>query len=254
MSRSLAVRPVEFCRAPSYPGVPVVGGFPGRRYAGCVLERMRRGLARPLVVFGLYSSIHLGASADDSKTPDPPPREGEKEPRARPAPVRTLSATEVHALVADLERAHVETAQMVKGDVAGQMGFLTEEEGRALLAAFFEKNGFRIAPDVRVRGDGLDLLVDGFDAEARVGFEYLGPRDPHAWNFEPGETDASPAVLAEIELARARRERAILVLDGRNYAYDVESMDHLPAKSEAIRRLLEDVRRFLVWVAEENAR
>ncbi len=252
MSPRLEVRAVDGYRTPDYPGLAAPAGFARERYAGNVLDRMRHGLARPLVVFGLYASLTLGATADDDPPPDPVAREGKEDPGPDDSGVRMLTPEEIDGLVCGLEKAQIETGIMVRGEVSGQMGFLTEEEGRGLLSAFFRKNGLAIADDVRVRLPGTEFTADGFDAASGLGFEFLGPVDPSAWEFQPAESDLGPEAVRELELEKSRRERAILVLDGRNYSYNVQHMGHLPSKAEAVARLLEDVRRFFVWLAEEG--
>ena len=251
MSPRLEVRPVGDYRSPDYPGLPAPPAFARSRYSGSVLDRMRQGLARPLVVFGLYAGLTLGAAADDDP-PQPVPREGKKEPAPGAEEIRLLTPAEIAGLVCGLEQAAEEVRLAVPGQIAGESGRLTEEEGRALLEAFFRKNGMEVARDFRVPLPGLDFTADGFDEASRVGFEYLGPADPAAWEFTPLETDLPPEAIRELEIEKARRDRAILVLDGRNYQYNVRFMGNLPSKAEAIDRLLEDVRRFFLWLAEEG--
>ena len=251
MSPRLEVRAVESYRFPDYPGSPAPPSFARSRYAESVLDKMRRGLARPLVVFGLYASLTLGASADDDP-PVPVPREGREEPGPDGTSVRLLTPLEVSGLVCGLDEATGDLGAEIEGKVRGQMGHLTEEEGRAVLEAFFRKNGVEIARDVRVRAPGLDFTADGFDEASGLGFEFLGPAQPADWQFTPLEADLPPAAVRELELEKARRERAILVLDGRNYAYNVRYMSNLPTKAQVVERLLEDVRGFFVWIAQEG--
>ncbi len=251
MSPRLEVRAVGEYRSPDYPGLPAPPAFVHSRYAGSVLDKMRQGLARPLVVFGLYASMTLGAAADDDP-PVPVPREGREEPGPDGTGVRLLTPLEVSALVCGLDEATGELHAELLGRVRGVMGHLTEEEGRAVLEAFFRKNGIEIARDVRVRAPGLDFTADGFDETSGVGFEFLGPAQPDIREFIPIEADLPPAAVRELELEKARRGRAILVLDGRNYAYNVQYMSSLPTKAQVVERLLEDVRGFFVWLAQEG--
>ncbi|MCG8422727.1 MAG: hypothetical protein MJE77_32840 [Proteobacteria bacterium] len=54
----------------------------------------------------------------------------------------------------------------------------SEAVARTILARRFRASGFRILHDVRVRSDGdraFDLTVDGYDPDARVGYEYIAP-------------------------------------------------------------------------------
>lgn len=57
---------------------------------------------------------------------------------------------------------------------------VSEPVARALLARRFRDAGFRIRYDVRLRGTPereFDFTVDGYDPDARVGFEYIDPRE-----------------------------------------------------------------------------
>ncbi|MBI4618510.1 MAG: hypothetical protein HY720_33240 [Planctomycetes bacterium] len=255
MRRTLAVQPAIVYEPPDYPGVPVCRDFARRRYAPTVLDAIRNGLSRPLVVFGLFTCLSLPAAGDD-KSKDGPGIQGEAEPKdgeqaARPE-IRGLDREEIARLVCGLGEVREETAHFEKGDVAGAAGYLTEEEGRALLAAYFEKNGFSILAEAPIRDRGVEFTADGFDRERQVGFEFLGHQDPGAWEFAPAESDLGEDEARELELAKARGGRAILVLDGRRYQYNIESMSHLPSKSEVVDRLLDDVRSFFVWLSDQG--
>ncbi|MBI4618511.1 MAG: hypothetical protein HY720_33245 [Planctomycetes bacterium] len=258
MTRPLDVRTVDAYAPPDYPGVPVCPDFSRRRYAPTVLDAIRNGLSRPLVVFGLFTCLSLPAAADDKKKDAPgvhgeaDPKEKDKEKGERPE-VRMLTRSEIEKLVSALEQVQEEVAPNVEGGLrAGQAGFLTEEEGRALLAAFFAKNGFAIEKDRALRDRQVEFSVDGFDASRQVGFEFLGPQNPGAWEFTPVETDLAEAEARELELAKARGGRAILVLDGRRYRYNIDGMFELPSKSAIVDRLLDDVRSFFVWLADQG--
>jgi hypothetical protein len=50
---------------------------------------------------------------------------------------------------------------------------MTESEGCALLTARFVRAGFAIARDVPFEIAGTTVHLDGWDAGARVGFEYI---------------------------------------------------------------------------------
>ncbi|MBI4618513.1 MAG: hypothetical protein HY720_33255 [Planctomycetes bacterium] len=254
MTRPLSVRTVALYEPPDYPGVPVCRDFARRRYAPTVLDAIKNGLSRPLVVFGLFTCLSLPVSGDDKKK-DGPAIQGESDPKggdkdAKPE-IRMLSRDEVEKLVCGLDQIRQETGPQVRGEVASLSGFLTEEEGRSLLAAFFEKNGFAIRNDVPLRDRQVDFVVDGFDASRQVGFEFIGPQDPGAWEFVPAENDLSETEARELDLAKARGGRAILVLDGRRYRYDI-SYSGLPSKGEIVDRLQEDLRSFFVWLADQG--
>ncbi len=252
MSPRLEVRSVDAYRTRDYPGVRPPVAFARTRYSGSVLERMRHRLERPLVVFGLFASLQLGASADDDPPPPPVHQEGVDDPLPGDAAIRVPGPAEIAALVCGLEAVAPELEPMVAGRIAGSMGHLTEEEGRAVLEAFFAKNGFAIERDVRVALPGVSFTADGFDSKAGIGFEFLGPSAPGSYDFQPAETDLTPEAVRELELQKARGDRAVLVLDGRNYAYNVRYYGALPSKAVVIERLVEDVRRFMEWLAREG--
>ncbi|MBI4618512.1 MAG: hypothetical protein HY720_33250 [Planctomycetes bacterium] len=255
MIRPLQVRPALRYEPPDYPGIPVCPDFSRRRYAPTVLDAIKNGLSRPLVVFGLFTCLSLPVSGDDKKK-DTPGIQGESDPKggdndAKPE-IQLLSRDEVEKLICGMEKAQQQEDLPMPGRVASRAGYLTEEEGRALLEAFFAKNGFRIEKDAALRDREVEFSADGFDASRQVGFEFLGPQDPGAWEFAPVETDLSEAEAKELDLAKARGGRAILVLDGRRYQYNVSYRNELPSKSEVVDRLLEDVRSFFVWLADQG--
>ncbi|MHB2015681.1 MAG: hypothetical protein ACYCW6_01910 [Candidatus Xenobia bacterium] len=50
---------------------------------------------------------------------------------------------------------------------------LTEAAGCRVLKSLFESAGYKIAEMVRLAEGGLDMVVDGWDAEKRVGYHFL---------------------------------------------------------------------------------
>ncbi len=54
---------------------------------------------------------------------------------------------------------------------------LSETEGCDLLAKLFRARGYAIARNVRFHEYGVEFDIDGWDAKARVGFEYLTSED-----------------------------------------------------------------------------
>jgi hypothetical protein len=50
---------------------------------------------------------------------------------------------------------------------------VTEAEGCALLLAKFTEAGYAIAPDFRFHEGDIEVDLDGWDASARVGYEYI---------------------------------------------------------------------------------
>ncbi len=54
---------------------------------------------------------------------------------------------------------------------------LSEAEGCDLLARVFRARGYTIARNLQFREYGVEFHIDGWDAKARVGFEYLTSED-----------------------------------------------------------------------------
>jgi len=54
---------------------------------------------------------------------------------------------------------------------------LSEAEGCDLLARVFRARGYAIVRNLQFREYGVEFHVDGWDAKARVGFEYLTSED-----------------------------------------------------------------------------
>ena len=54
---------------------------------------------------------------------------------------------------------------------------LNETEGCDILARIFKARGYRLQRNVRFREYGVEFDIDGWDPEARVGFEYLSSED-----------------------------------------------------------------------------
>lgn len=54
---------------------------------------------------------------------------------------------------------------------------LDEASARRLLAARFRAAGLRVLEDVSLDTDGVSLVVDGFDPERRVGYEYVASEE-----------------------------------------------------------------------------
>lgn len=55
---------------------------------------------------------------------------------------------------------------------------VSEAEARVILGEYFRNAGYRVRYDVHVAREGqFELTVDGYDPEARVGFEYIAPAE-----------------------------------------------------------------------------
>lgn len=96
------------------------------------------------------------------------------------------------------------------------MRAMTERDACALLKARFEAAGYQIAENQPFDEDGIHFEIDGFDAGARVGYEYMTDEAGDTW-------DVDDAVVAA--LARKLREGTLSVLViGENDAPDAASL------------------------------
>jgi hypothetical protein len=94
---------------------------------------------------------------------------------------------------------------------------VTEAEGKSLLEARFTAAGFTIAVDFHFQEGDVVVDLDGWDAKARVGYEYI--------TREAGDDrQFTPATLAEFEARMERGELAVLLIDERD-AVTAESLD-----------------------------
>lgn len=82
---------------------------------------------------------------------------------------------------------------------------MDERKAAALLKKRFEAAGFRIAENVSLDEGGLRFEVDGYDAEKRVGYEYVTEEAGDSW-------DVDGDVIAALAARRARGELSILVV------------------------------------------
>lgn len=83
---------------------------------------------------------------------------------------------------------------------------LTEQEGCALLKARFEAAGFTITEHHPFEEHGLELTLDGFDTDQRVGYEYI--------TTEAGDREEfTPEVIATLEGAMRSGDLVLLLVD-----------------------------------------
>jgi hypothetical protein len=82
---------------------------------------------------------------------------------------------------------------------------MDERQAAALLKGRFEAAGFKIAENVSLDEGGLRFEVDGFDADKRVGYEYVTEEAGDSW-------DVDGDVIAELAARHARGELSILVV------------------------------------------
>ena len=61
---------------------------------------------------------------------------------------------------------------------------MTEREACALLKSHFEAAGYKIAENQPFDEDGVTFEIDGFDATARVGYEYVSEEAGDSWDVD----------------------------------------------------------------------
>ena len=83
---------------------------------------------------------------------------------------------------------------------------LSEDDGCDLLARVFRSRGYAIKRNVRFRGYDVEFRVDGWDAKARVGFEFLSS-EAH------DHDDLSLGEFKRLMAAQQRGELAIFIVD-----------------------------------------
>ena len=83
---------------------------------------------------------------------------------------------------------------------------MTERDACALLKARFEKAGFEIAENIPFDEGGVQFEIDGFDADKRVGYEYLTDEAGDSW-------DVDGTVISALHARREAGELFILVVD-----------------------------------------
>ena len=83
---------------------------------------------------------------------------------------------------------------------------VTEGEGKALLLAKFTAAGYAIASDFHFDEGGIVVDLDGWDAAARVGYEYITREADDHRQFD-AET------LARFEARMERGELTVLLVD-----------------------------------------
>lgn len=83
---------------------------------------------------------------------------------------------------------------------------VTEAEGKALLLAKFTAAGYAIASDFHFDEGGIVVDLDGWDASARVGYEYITREADDHRQFDP-------ATLARFEARMERGELTVLLVD-----------------------------------------
>jgi hypothetical protein len=83
---------------------------------------------------------------------------------------------------------------------------MTEREACALLKSRFEAAGYKIAENQPFDEDGVTFEIDGFDASARVGYEYITEEAGDSW-------DVDGRVVEALAKRRKAGDLRILVID-----------------------------------------
>lgn len=96
---------------------------------------------------------------------------------------------------------------------------MEERKASEHLKRRFEQAGFRIAESVDFNEHGLRFDLDGYDADAKVGYEYVTDEAGDGW-------DVDEAVIGKLTELRQSGGLHILVID-ENEAKDVASLDRL---------------------------
>jgi hypothetical protein len=106
---------------------------------------------------------------------------------------------------------------------------LSEAEGRAILGGVFSARGYAIVEDAPFAEGGVSFIADGWDAAARVGYEYL--------THEAGDQrDLPPSAREELERRMEAGELFFLLIDERD-------VDGPPLLAWAAERFLDEVER-----------
>lgn len=109
---------------------------------------------------------------------------------------------------------------------------LSEAEGCALLKVRFQGAGYAIQENLRFAEGGVEVVLDGYDPAARIGYEYL--------TTEAGDRDEfTPEVLGKLEG---------MVRQGEVYLFLV---DELEVDAQGLSLAAE---RFLAYVKEVQAK
>jgi len=84
--------------------------------------------------------------------------------------------------------------------------FLSETEGCDLLSRLFRMRGYSITRNQQFREYGVEFHVDGWDAKARVGFEFLSSEDDD-------HDDLSLDEFQALSAAQLRGELSLFIID-----------------------------------------
>jgi hypothetical protein len=107
-----------------------------------------------------------------------------------------------------------------------------EAEGTALLLARFTEAGYAIVSNCRFHEGDIDVELDGWDAAARVGYEYLTLEAGDDREFDAG-------TLARLEARMEKGELFVLLVD----EHEAVTADALDAAATGFLARLADQRR-----------
>jgi hypothetical protein len=106
---------------------------------------------------------------------------------------------------------------------------MDERQGSDILTVCFEEAGLGIQRDFRFKEGAVDVVLDGFDPEKRVGFEFI--------TTEVGDrAEFTPAVVQELETRMRAEELFLFLIDER----DVRGPEVLEAAARGFLALLRD--------------
>ena len=94
---------------------------------------------------------------------------------------------------------------------------MTEAEGTALLLTRFTEAGYTIVPNFHFHEGDIDVDLDGWDAAARIGYEYITVEADDARQFDP-------PTLARFEARMMKGELFVLLIDEHD-AVTADSLD-----------------------------
>jgi len=106
---------------------------------------------------------------------------------------------------------------------------MDERQGSDVLTACFTEAGLSIQRDYRFREGGVNVVLDGFDPERRIGFEFI--------TTEVGDrSEFTAAVVEELETRMCAEELFLFLIDER----DVRGPEVLEGAARGFLALLRD--------------
>jgi hypothetical protein len=169
-SKSLAVRPVRSYAEPAYPRAEDFDGF-GAEARGGLLHR----LGHPLVASAVLAAFSGTGCNTNSNRASPAPANGSKQVAPAPKPVSFLDEEY------DPKKAYVNPFTWEASGLpvyrisfgTGQPARLSEKIARPVIEKIFSEAGLKLGSDLPFKREGVEFELDGYDAEKRVGFEFV---------------------------------------------------------------------------------